>query len=334
MYQVWTYLSSKSLGMQTVLDNLIKDGIIILGTALLVTWIMWIKVVPQYNYYAAMTIARILLFVRICVLAQPGVFAIVKYQMVFHFELINSIDDERIKMMSRAFVCTLALVCNWLTDFENSLEFLYLKEQQLDDTYQVRKGFAVLVISIISALVVGFVQVRIAYTRWKYPLSLNSIENDKEQYDPKVISLLCLIFLIETIVCISLLFVELFALVRMLQMLAFDVLFLLSIIFAIYSNKKMYSYVKKQFTSLPSQIHPEPGTQQDIDPSLNSNANQIPLQDLGQNQNQVNEDQLQNASPPPSIHNPEDTQPSSPRIGIHVYLYYRIEPELPELVIY
>ena len=90
MYQVWKYLNSKSLGMQTVLDDLIKDGIIILGTALLVTWIMWIKVVPQYNYYAAMTITRIVLFVRVSILAQPGVFAIVKYQMVFHF-LISSI---------------------------------------------------------------------------------------------------------------------------------------------------------------------------------------------------------------------------------------------------
>ena len=136
LYQVWTYLNRKSLVMQSVLDDLIKDGIIILGTALLVTWIMWIKVIPQYSYYEAMGVTRIVLFVRVSVLALPGVFAVVKYQMVFHFDFINSVEDKRIKMISRAIIFTVASVCNLVTDCENSLEFLYLKELKLDEKYE------------------------------------------------------------------------------------------------------------------------------------------------------------------------------------------------------
>ena len=272
LYQVWTYLNSKSLVMQSVLDDLIKDGIIILGTALLATWIMWIKVIPQYSYYEAMGLTRIVLFVRVSVLALPGVFAVVKYQMVFHFDFINSVEDKKIKMISRAIIFTVALICNILTDFENSLEFLYLKESKLDETYDIQKGKAVVVISCISVFVVGIVQSRIVYTRWKNPLPANSIENDdKEQYNWKIISLLCLIFLIETIICILLFFVQLFALVRMLQMLAFYLLFLISIIFTIYSNKKLCLHVKRQFKLQTSPVDPDSESNPQIDQSQKTN---------------------------------------------------------------
>ena len=271
LYQVWTYLNSKSLVMQSVLDDLIKDGIIILGTALLVTWIMWIKVIPQYSYYEAMGVTRIVLFVRVSVLTLPGVFAIVKYQMVFHFDFINSVDDKKIKMISRAIVFTVALVCNLVTDFENSLEFLYLKELKLDEKYDIRKGKAVVVMSCITVFVVGIVQGRIVYTRWKNPLPANSFENDKEQYDWKVISFLYFIFLIETIICILLFFVQLFALVRMLQMLAFYLLFLLSIILTIHSNKKLYLHVKRQFKLQPFPVDQDSESNPQIDQSQKTN---------------------------------------------------------------
>ena len=335
MYQVWKYLNSKSLGMQTVLDELIKEGIIILGTALLVTWIMWIKVVTQYNYYAAMTIAWIVLFVRVSVLAQPGVFAIVKYQMVFHFDFINSIDDEKIKMMSRAFVFTLALVCNIVMDFENTLEFLYLKEIQLDETFDVRRAKPDFVVLIISVLVIGFVQGRIVYERWKNPLpQQQESQNGEEKYNLKVISFVCMIFLIESVILISLLSIKLFALGQMLNILGFYIMLFTSIMLTVYSNKKMYLYVKKQFINQPSQIHPEPVTQQDIDPENpdpSQNANQIPLQDLGQNQDQPNEDQNQLPNVSPQLPEP---QASNSCATISAYLYHRIEPDLPEIVIY
>ena len=98
-------------------------------------------------------------------------------------------------------------------------------------------------------------------------------------------------------------------------------------------------YVKKKSISQPSQIHPEPETQQDIAPEIpdpSPNANQIPLQDLGQNQEQPNEDenQLQNVSPPLPNHDPEEPQASNSSVTITAYLYYRNEPDLPELVLY
>ena len=51
-----------------------------------------------------------------------------------------------------------------------------------------------------------------------------------------------------------------------------------------------------------------------------------------QNQDQPNENQLQNVSPPLPNHDPEAVNSSANKIS--VFLYYRIEPDLPELVIY
>ena len=175
-------------------------------------------------------------------------------------------------MISRAIIFTVASVCNLVTDCENSLEFLYLKELQLGETYDIRKGKAVIVVSCITVFVVWVVQSRIVYTRWKNPLPANSNENDdKEQYDWKIISLLYLIFLFETIICILLFFVQLFALVRMLQMLAFYLLFLLSIILTIHSNKKLYLHVKRQFKLQPFPVDQDSESNPQIDQSQKTN---------------------------------------------------------------
>lgn len=76
LLQVWKYLNSKALGSQTVLDDLAKDGIVILGLGLIASWLSWMKIVNQYNYHIAMGTVRTVLALRVALYAQGMAFSV------------------------------------------------------------------------------------------------------------------------------------------------------------------------------------------------------------------------------------------------------------------
>ena len=101
LFQVWKYLNSKPPGMQTILHELAKDGILLIEAQLIINWITWVKVVPQVNYYVAMIAVKTALFVGISFLLWSieltyqygylfGNEKRPKMAKIFHFYVINS----------------------------------------------------------------------------------------------------------------------------------------------------------------------------------------------------------------------------------------------------
>ena len=196
LFQVWKYLNSKALASKTVLDDLAKDCTIILGLALITSWVTWMKIAEEYNYYVAMGIVRSGLALRIGLMAQGMAFSTVRYLFLFHFEDINSVDENTIKLVARVFALILALLCAVFEDFSKNIKFLYLTEINIDKNLVYQSSISTHVMLIISLFVIFFVQGRIVYFKWKHPDPPQN-QNVNDQYNLKAISFACFIALIQ-----------------------------------------------------------------------------------------------------------------------------------------
>ena len=64
LVQVWIYLNNKALGMQTILDELAKDGMIFLGPTLIINWLTWINFDLKFNYELAIIYAKLWVIIK------------------------------------------------------------------------------------------------------------------------------------------------------------------------------------------------------------------------------------------------------------------------------
>lgn len=266
LFQVWKYLNSKALASKTVLDDLAKDCTIILGLALITSWVTWMKIAEEYNYYVAMGIVRSGLALRIGLMAQGMAFSTVRYLFLFHFEDINSVDENTIKLVARVFALILALLCAVFEDFSKNIKFLYLTEINIDKNLVYQSSISTHVMLIISLFVIFFVQGRIVYFKWKHPDPPQN-QNVNDQYNLKAISFACFIALIQFSVLIVIAFVETIVIVQLLKILASYVLALMMIMLLIYSNENMSNFVMAQLKTQISFIEPDPEMSPNDNPS-------------------------------------------------------------------
>ena len=134
LFQVWKYLNNKAPGSQTVLDDLAKDGIVILQSCLVSTWIVWIKIMPEYNYYFAVAITKLDSFVRIAAIAQMAAFSVIRYLNVFHFDFINFVDDRTVRIILRTFVAILAALCaGFDANLTKTYKFAYMIRSKMNE---------------------------------------------------------------------------------------------------------------------------------------------------------------------------------------------------------
>ena len=173
IYQVRNYLNSKPFGLQTVLDCLAKDGIIVLGSRQLLSWALMIKIVPEYNYYIVMSICNLNFFLGIALVVQCSIFSIIRYLFVFHFNFINSRSERKITIITRTCVVVLASICIIIDDISKSRKFLHLTNSHFKETDVPKKVYlyfmSSIIITCVSILIMTFVQARIVHEKRKMP---------------------------------------------------------------------------------------------------------------------------------------------------------------------
>ena len=80
LVQAWRYLNNKALGMTTILDQSAKDGMILIGLAMITGWTSWMKFgTNRYNYYSAMSMVKISEFALSSLRGQITMFFIIRY---------------------------------------------------------------------------------------------------------------------------------------------------------------------------------------------------------------------------------------------------------------
>ena len=311
-YQVCKYFNNKSLGQQTILDEIVKDFFFVLLSILIFGWITWIKVVSKYNHYVALTLMKIELAFRVCLIAQGMVFWIVRYALVFHFAAISYFDEKTIKIASRTIVAILALLFTIFEDVTKSVKFEYLTKDHIAKNFNPQGLEFVPILSSLTAIIIVFVQGRISYLRWKNPLPQPPIQDENnDTYDGKIVTAVCaLTLIVSTVFRILGYFISIAVLGNLIIFLCFSSYLFIAIVALIYSNTRMFIFVKNNLFTQNVPIGPEPVIPQ------HDNSNEEPIQDqpnqeLNQNALAVPFSQNQNPlnSYPPPQPQPTNTLP-------------------------
>ena len=277
LVQVWKYLNSKPIVIQTVLDDLTKDGIVIFGLNILCGWITWIKLGSNYSYNVAMIITMINCFLKVSLMVQTLTFFITRHLFVFNFQYINNVEEGNIKIASRTFVTVLGLTCAIFDDWSSSEKFLYLTENQQIEEVQVKDSRPLfsLIVALSSLLIVAFVQARIAYTRFKYPELQNNLgENDT--YNLKIISSAIVLSIATLIIIIFSYYASIRLWKNLLILFCSRIIASLLILLVMYSNESMFLFVKKNI--IPFQIYPDPEIPQVNSAQHDERPVEVPIQ--------------------------------------------------------
>ena len=251
IYQVRNYLNSKPLGLQTVLDSMAKDGIIILGLRLLINWTLVTlmnKIVPECNYYVALSIINLNVFLGLSLVVQCSTFSVIRYLFVFHFGFIASKSERKIEIITRTCVVVLASLCIIIDDFTKSRQFLYLIHSQFKEENVPEERYKSFITSItitcVSLLLMVVVQARIFYEKRKMPEPLEKYKWDF--YNLKTVSLALFFVTAFILLMSSKAFVNLYVIPLLSQTMRDYFFTLVIILILIKSNNRMYEYVKKK----------------------------------------------------------------------------------------
>ena len=244
LVQVWIYLNNKALGMQTILDELAKDGMIFLGPTLIINWLTWINFDLKFNYELAIIYAKLSSFSHLTIVGQAIVFFIIRYMLVFHFEYMNSMDERKVIHISRISVFTLATLITFLDDQSQVFKVLYLTQTQLDD-FKLQAPVLAKFTRLILLVVITFVQLRIVLLRRRFPDSDN--KDEKDVYRVKLVSYACLLALVAIIAVAYIGNFGTTVIVRLLRLLFLYLMILIGIVLIVCSNDKMFCFLKKKF---------------------------------------------------------------------------------------
>ena len=214
-YFVVRYLDNKPLGMQTILDMVVKDLLKILIAGNAISFIGFgfgvIYINLQYRYHLALLVFGLWNCSQNAVLIQSIIFVVIRYLYVFHQTKLDHFDDLKIIKCLRVFAW---IVCITLTVFDVSnmnylLEYGFITNQKLEidiNAYKIRG--ILLILCLISTI---FVQVRIEL--FKKTVDFKSESNQMEAGNAEVMEnhmdfemsnntlrfvmmLLCLIFIV------------------------------------------------------------------------------------------------------------------------------------------
>ena len=152
---IWKYLKNKPLGMQTLLDSMIRDCILIVAPNLITSNLMFIKFKEEYSHETAMILIKTNQLAMMAWFLQVFVTVTIRYLSIFHQGILNEIKGSIIVVLSRIIVGTSAL---GLTLGGPQYVFLTGKSYESEKAPKARIFAALLLANLILAL---FVQIRI-----------------------------------------------------------------------------------------------------------------------------------------------------------------------------
>ena len=162
-YLYWKYLDNKPLGMQTVLDPMVKDFMLLNTIAFFTSSLVYIKFQDNYSHEVATTIIRINYAtggVAILLLLMATI--IIRYLYIFHPGFLNETNDQTITRMTRSFVGIGSIVSVFNESFAtNGPEYQHLTGTMDDEDKPVPKLWILKGTLLIDFILLSFLQARI-----------------------------------------------------------------------------------------------------------------------------------------------------------------------------
>ena len=134
-YLYWKYLDNKPLGMQTVLDPMVKDFMLLNAIAFFTSSLVYIKIQDNYSHEVATTIIRINYAtggVAILLLLMATI--VIRYLYIFHPGFLYQFNDHTITWTTRSFVGIGSIVSVFMENFaKEGPEYQYLTGTNNDE---------------------------------------------------------------------------------------------------------------------------------------------------------------------------------------------------------
>ena len=159
-YLVVTYLNKKALGMQTLVDQMVKDIIylsvffeIIHSVARLI-----IQLTRPISHSMAVLVTLVIQFVRLTGLLQLNMIFLMRYLYVFHYANLNIVDEKLMKRITR---CSVGILSTILTLMAMSnVENLYAYQHLTDGDLSLVMH-PMIITAIISLVIIIIIQFKI-----------------------------------------------------------------------------------------------------------------------------------------------------------------------------
>ena len=175
LYIIWSYLRKKALAMQTLRDEMIKELIISLIPLTLLSDLLYIDIGPIPKEFALFLIHTRMALVQYFFI-QVLIVTLIRYLIVFHGPLIDSIEDQMVVNFSRIFstiwVFVTCLYTGLFQDFTKTPDFLAItgQSQSSEEIDTTERFFTVHFVLVLDTIVIIFVYVRIEIYKRKDPL--------------------------------------------------------------------------------------------------------------------------------------------------------------------
>ena len=166
-YFIKNYLDKKPLGMQTILDTVLKDLLIILITNVSLSHFGFVShtyINQTFRHYIALIIIGFWNLFRNAFLINSIIWVLLRYFYVFHQTILNLFDDSKIIKCSRVFTW---IFCITLTAFEVPYmiyepEYSHMMDQKWDSKkYTLINKKIKVILFIVGLIITIFVQTRI-----------------------------------------------------------------------------------------------------------------------------------------------------------------------------
>ena len=169
---IWKYLKNKPLGMQTLLDSMIRDCILIVAPNLITSNLVFIKFQEEYSHETAIILIKTNQFVMMAWFLQVFATVTIRYLSIFHQGILNEIKDSTIVAISRIIVGASALGLTLLDDTGiGGPQYVFMTGKTYDsDKAPKHKLFAALLLA--DLILVLFVQIRIELLNRKLKVQL------------------------------------------------------------------------------------------------------------------------------------------------------------------
>ena len=310
---IWKYYKNKALGKQTILDQLGRDGLVLLAIALPINWMSGVKIVPNYNYYLALAAMKSTIYSRVILCAQTLGLFVIRYIYVFHFTWISEKSETTMTVVLRILVFALAMVITIFEDVSELFRFRYLIEETIDEKNEYGVPKISFVFYFITLLVIIFVQVSIVlYKRKDSNLLPPTEQKTSDKYLAKTISFLCLVVLISAAILMLQILNFNSAISQSLRFLYSLVMSIIAMSIFIYSNEKLLKFCKRTLPcssqSVPSNPNPLPPTYSFKDLIDAENSAQNPVQND------------ENIFDPNALDNDDDRSVNNIRIAIQPHI--------------
>ena len=135
-YIALKYFNHKPLGMQTTLDQMIKDKIYI-SITFEVIWVFIVNVTVEFamplNHYGGLLFTFIAQIFMTAIFWQLIMILVIRYLSVFHHTLLNLVDEDLILKIIRIFVLSASVISSVMGDLENSNLYPLLTDSNIEN---------------------------------------------------------------------------------------------------------------------------------------------------------------------------------------------------------